>query len=373
MKSDNIEDPIRILHVVTYMGRGGLETMIMNYYRHIDRNKVQFDFLVHRDFKADYDDEILALGGKIFRLPRLVPWSYGYQKALNQFLKSHAEYKIVHVHQDCLSSIVLKAAKKNEVPVRIAHSHTSNQDKNLKLLIKLFYRRKIGKFATDLLACGKEAGDWMFKGAKYQLINNAIDSKLYTYNEVERRKVREDLGISEDTFLVGHVGRFNTVKNHSFLLDIFCELKNRKKESMLLLVGDGELRDQIESKVDELGIAKSVIFTGVRKDVACLMQAMDCFVFPSLYEGLPVTLIEAQAAGLPCLVSDHVSSECNKTGLIEQVSLKDPYDYWAECILHKEKHIRQNMKEAIKKAGYDITVNAQILQNFYLDKWKKEV
>ena len=373
MISENVTYPIRVLHVVTYMGRGGLETMIMNYYRHIDRNKVQFDFLVHRNFKADYDDEILALGGKIYRLPQLVPWSYGYRKALNQFFKSHTEYKIVHVHQDCLSAIILKVAKKNGVPVRIAHSHSSNQDKNLKLLVKLFYRRTIPKFSTELFACGKEAGDWMFRGAKYQLFNNAIDSKLYSNNEADRCRVRNDLDISDDMFLIGHVGRFNTVKNHSFLLDIFSEVKKTKKEAMLMLVGDGELREKMENKVEELRIAESVIFTGVRSDVNDLMKAMDCFVFPSLYEGLPVTLIEAQAAGLPCLVSENVSIECDKTGLIEQVSLKEPINCWVERILNKTNYTRLDMSEKIAKAGYDITVNAEFLQDFYLDKWKKEV
>lgn len=373
MKSENSDNLIRILHVVTYMGRGGLETMIMNYYRHIDRSKVQFDFLVHRDFKADYDDEIIKLGGKIHRIPRLIPWSHGYRKSLNNFFRTHPEYKIVHVHQDCLSAIILKAAKKYNVPVRIAHSHSSNQDKNLKLLIKLYYRRKIKKFSTDLFACGKEAGDWMFIGEKYQIIHNAIDSNLYTYNEEKCKKVRRELDIPNDVFVIGHVGRFNTVKNHSFLLDIFSALKKYKKDSILVLVGDGELREKIEKKATELGIKDSIIFTGVRSDVADIMQAMDCFVFPSLYEGLPVTLIEAQAAGLHCVVSEKVSVECNKTGLVERVSLDEPKEIWAECILNKIGLNRQNATEMIKKAGYDININVQQLQNYYLTKWKKEV
>jgi len=373
MNAESSNHPIRVLHVVTYMGRGGLETMIMNYYRHMDRSKVQFDFLVHRDFKADYDDEIIKLGGKIHRLPRLIPWSCEYRKSLNDFFKTHPEYKIVHVHQDCLSSIILKAAKKNNVPVRIAHSHNSNQDKNLKYLVKLYYKRKIKNFSTDLFACGKEAGDWMFSGEKYQVIHNAIDSNLYICNIEQRKKVRIEWNIPEDVFLIGHVGRFNAVKNHSFLLDIFTALKKVKEESMLVLVGDGELREKMEKKAAELGIADSVIFTGVRSDVADIMKAMDCFVFPSLYEGLPVTLIEAQAAGLPCVVSENVSNECDKTGLVERVSLKESKDIWAKCILNQIGFNRQNTNEMIKKAGYDINVNAQQLQNFYLDKWKKEV
>ena len=221
MSSATVNDPIRILHVVTYMGRGGLETMIMNYYRHMDRSKVQFDFLTHREFRADYDDEIEALGGKIYRLPHLVPWDKGYRMALDSFFLSHPEYRIVHVHQDCLSSVILKAAKKHGVPVRIAHSHSSSQDKNLKYLVKLFYRHQIAGNATKLLACGKDAGDWMFCGAPYQILNNAIDTNQYVYNPERRQIVRQELGIPPESFVVGHVGRFNAVKNHTFLLDVF--------------------------------------------------------------------------------------------------------------------------------------------------------
>ena len=154
---------IRVLHVVTYMGRGGLETMLMNYYRNIDRSRVQFDILVHRNFEADYDKEILSMGGRIFHISRLVPWSRSYRKKLKNFFLEHPEYRIVHVHQDCLSSVALQCAKECGVPVRIAHSHNRNQDKNIKYLIKLYYMKQIPKFATEYFACSKEAGDWMFK------------------------------------------------------------------------------------------------------------------------------------------------------------------------------------------------------------------
>ena len=182
--------PIRVLQVVTHMDRGGLESMLMNYYRHIDREKIQFDFLVHRQERAAFDDEIETLGGRIYRLPRLVPWSKSYLSALNRFFDEHTEYKVVHVHQDCLSSVILKAAKQHDVPVRIAHSHSANQDKNLKYLIKLWYKRSIPEYATNLFACGKDAGDWMFGGASYQIINNAIDVAAYTYDPTKRQEMR---------------------------------------------------------------------------------------------------------------------------------------------------------------------------------------
>lgn len=365
-------NPIRILHVVTYMGRGGLETMIMNYYRHMDRERVQFDFLTHRDFRADYDDEIESLGGKIYHIPRLVPWSRNYHKALNIFFEEHPEYKIVHVHQDCLSSVILKVAKKHGVTVRIAHSHSSSQDKDLKYVIKLLYRKQISKYATQLFACGKEAGDWMFCGAPYRIINNAIDTQLYTYDKKKRERVRKQFHIAEDVFVIGHVGRFNAVKNHVFLIDVFARIREIKRDTILLLVGDGDLHKDIENRVNELGLSGSVIFTGVRSDVYAMLQAMDCFVFPSLYEGVPVTLIEAQASGLPCFVSDGVPMECDKTGLVKQTSLSTSIDGWVKKILKCVNTDRRDTHNEIVESGYDIVANACWLQEYYLDQWEKE-
>ena len=180
---------IRVLHIVTYMGRGGLETMLMNYYRHINRDKVQFDFLVHRDFEADYDEEIHELGGKIYHISRLIPWSYTYREKLKHFFREHPEYKIVHVHQDCLSSVALQCAKECGVPVRIAHSHNSAQDKNLKYLVKLYYMRKIPNYATDLFACSEAAGKWMFGSKPFQVVHNAIDIDQLLLRKFENNSI----------------------------------------------------------------------------------------------------------------------------------------------------------------------------------------
>ena len=356
---------LRILHVVTYMGRGGLESFLMNYYRKLDRNVIQFDFLVHRAQRYDYDDEIELLGGKIFRLSPLNPLSARYRNELFCFLKEHPEYRVIHVHQDCMSSLVLKIAKQAGVPVRIAHAHSSNQDKNLKYPIKLFYRWFIPKYATRLMACSKAAGDWMFCGAPYQLLNNAIDTNSYSFCSKTRKRVRDELGISSKEIVVGHVGRFSSVKNHTFLLDVFHTIQ-RKTESRLLLVGDGELRGEIEKKARQLGIEDQVIMTGVRSDVAELLQAMDVFVFPSLYEGLPVSLVEAQAAGLPCLISDKVPLECRVTDLVSQLPLAVGKEEWAERALELATVPRENKTEAIRMAGYDIVENAKQLTKFYM-------
>lgn len=361
---------IRVLHIVTYMGRGGLETMLMNYYRNIDRNKVQFDFLVHRDFEADYDKEILSLGGKIYHVPRLVPWSKSYKDNLCRFFTEHPEYKIVHVHQDCLSSVALECAEKSDVPVRIAHSHNSNQDKNLKYIIKKYYMKKIPDYATDLFACGSEAGRWMFGDSDFKVLPNAIDAGTYVFKESVRDEVRKEFCIGGE-FLIGHTGRFNPQKNHSFLIDIFEKCLKINSNIKLMLVGDGNGKNEIQEKVKKLGIDKSVIFAGVRSDVDRLLQAMDVFVFPSIYEGLPVTMVEAQAAGLPCVISDKVPSECIiAKDLVQVKSLSDSAASWAECILSKEGTKRKNFSGDIIKSGFDIKSAAKWLEEFYIGKAK---
>lgn len=368
-----VNSMIRILQIVTTMNRGGLETMLMNYYRNIDRNQIQFDFLVHRDCESDYDQEIKNLGGKIYHMPKLVPWSKNYRKKLKEFFREHPEYKIVHVHQDCLSSVALQCAKECGIPVRIAHSHSSSQDKNLKYLIKRYYMKKIPKYATYLFACSKTAGDWMFDGHRYHIIHNAIDVKKYDYNKETALEVRRQYHLKDSNIVVGHVGRFNIVKNHDFLIDIFTECLKINDKCRLLLVGDGEERKKIEQKVKELGIQDKVIFTGVRSDVEKLMQAMDIFVFPSVYEGLPVTMVEAQEAGLPCVISDQVSEECMITkNLVTRISLRVSPQKWARVILKNSQMGREDHSEEVRQAGYDINSEARKLQRFYLRCAEKE-
>ncbi len=361
--------PIRILHIVTYMGRGGLETMLMNYYRHMDRSKVQFDFLVHRDFEADYDREILAMGGKIFQVSKLIPWSRSYRNELKDFFRKHPEYTIVHVHQDCLSSVALQCAAECGVPVRIAHSHSSSAVKDLKYPIKLHYMKRISKYATHLFSCGKQAGDWMFCGAKHEIIRNAIDTAKYDYSVNMAKQKKEELGL-QDCTIIGHVGNFTIAKNHLFLLDVFAEILKIDLNARLLLVGGGDRREEIETKAKQLGIKQQITFAGVRTDVNELMQAMDVFVFPSLYEGIPVTMIEAQAAGLHCVISDHVSEECIVTSnLVIVKKLSDPAKEWAEHILKQSKHLRKSVRSEIETAGYGIMTAAKKLQEFYLNKY----
>jgi glycosyltransferase involved in cell wall biosynthesis len=267
-----------------------------------------------------------------------------------------------------MSSIPLKYAKKNNVPVRIAHSHNSNQDRDAKYLLKLFYRNKIKKYATDLFSCSIEAGKWMFKTDNFTVLNNAIDAAKYSYNKETSAKVRADLGVSDNALVIGLVARFAPQKNHNFLIDVFANLKSKNENSVLLLVGDGELKDQISAKIKNKGLESDVIFTGVRSDVNALLQAMDVFVMPSFNEGLPVSIIEAQAAGLPCVISDNVPEDCRKTDLIESLSLSVSAEIWAKTIVNNAKQPRRNTYEEICAADFDIVSNAQNLQRFYLNK-----
>lgn len=363
--------PIRVLHIVTYMGRGGLETMLMNYYRNIDRSKIQFDFLVHRDFIADYDQEILSMGGRIYRLPKLNPFSKKYLSCLDSFFAEHKEYHIVHSHLDCMAGIPLKYAKKHGVSARIAHAHSSNQTKDIKYVLKLVFKNNIHKYANNLFACGENAGKWMFNTDKFNILNNAIDAHKYSFNSETKNKIRKEFGIDTDALVIGHVGRFSAPKNHEYLINVFYELQKTNDNAVLMLVGDGELRSRIEQQVQKLNITEKVILTGIRADVYDLIQAMDVFVFPSIYEGLPVSIIEAQAAGLPCIISDKVPLECAITDSVYQLNLDD-MGKWVDCIGMCARLPRFNRYEKICSAGYDIKQNARELENTYLHMLQKE-
>lgn len=363
MRESKEKTVLRVLQVVTHMNRGGLESMLMNYYRHIDREVIQFDFLTHRPYDGDFGEEILRMGGKIYHLPALNPFSVSYKKALDQFFSEHS-YDIVHSHLDCMSAYPLYAAKKAGVKVRIAHAHNTSQDKNLKYILKMSAKKKIPKEATDLFACGKEAGEWMFDGNPFQIMNNAIDANAYRYNPKIRKHIREQYQLG-DAFVLGHVGRFNPQKNHAFLINVFAEVVKQNSNVRLVLVGGGIGEDELRRRVEELGIEKHVIFAGVCSNVNELLQAMDVFVFPSLYEGFPVTMVEAQAAGLPCVMSDNVPQESKLTDLVTSLSLETDKKQWAETVLDKKQIKRADYFEQIRAAGYDIKANAQWLTDFY--------
>jgi len=363
---------IRVLHIVNCMNRGGLETFIMNVYRNIDRSKVQFDFLVHVDKEGAFDKEIKTLGGKIFFVPPRNQGILKNRKILNKFFKVHPEYKIVHQHVSSLSYIEpLKVAKIHRVPIRIVHAHSTQQGGNsLHKYIHLWNRIFINSYATHYFACSNSAARWlfgkkMFENGEYKIINNGIEISKYRYNPVKRIEVRKALGIN-NKFVLGHVGRFSYVKNHAFLIDLFKHICEISSDFVMLLVGDGELRENIETKIASYGLKNSVIITGIRNDVPDLLQAMDIFIFPSNYEGLPVALVEAQASGLPCLVSDNITRQVKITNNIEFIDLSSPISYWVSKINEiKRNYKRQDQSKQVIDKGFDIKKTAQHLQELY--------
>ncbi len=354
--------PKRILQVVTVMDRAGLETMLMNYYRNIDRDKIQFDFLVHSPKKGDYDDEIKSLGGRIFVAPSFgLKSAFSYRSWLKKFLDQHPEYEVMHSHLDAMSAIPLSVAKAAGIKRRYAHSHNNGFDNDLKKPIRMILKQFIPKYATGLFACSDEAGKFMFGKNKFTFWPNAIDLNKFKFSSSIRSKIRKQYDM-EDGFVVGHIGRFNVQKNHQFLIDAFNSLLKARPDSKLILVGDGPLKPSIEAKVNSLGLSDKVVFTGNVDNVNQIAQAMDIFVLPSLNEGLPLVAVEAQAAGLNCYVSDRVSDEISLIEGNEFIELDEAR--WSDALAafrtlsDKDRTENNrivtktdyNIKEAVKKA-----------------------
>lgn len=374
-----MSNPIRILNLFTIMNRGGAETMVMNYYRHLDRNRIQFDFMVHREQRGAYDDEIESLGGKIYRMSPIAPQDIlKYKQQLKNFFDKHNEYKIIHSHMSELGVFVFKEAIRHNIPIRICHAHSSPNfsietfKEKLKVIPREILAREMRTLATDFFICSKNAGDWLFgkkNEDRFIMMNNAIDAKKFFYNKCESLSIKKTFGF-DNLFVIGHVGRLIVPKNHVFLLDIFSMFHKKHPNSILVLVGDGDQRKNLEMKTKKLGIENFVRFLGTRSDTYDLYKAMDVFVFPSLYEGLPVSLIEAQAAGLPCIVSDTISKQAKILDMYNTLSLNAGIEAWIECIENFMDFRRENTIEYIKKAGFDITENAEWLTNYYLNRLK---
>ncbi len=345
--------------------------MIMNYYRHINTSKVQFDFLLTTPGRYDYEDEILQLGGRINRIRPLTktrPWEY--MQDVDRFFKNHPQYRVVHSHTSSKSYFPLKIAKRNHIPVRIAHSHSSKAESGINGMIRKALRIPLRTAATDFFACGEEAALYLYgkrlAQKKAVIVPNAIDAARYAYNARQAQETRRNLGL-EGRFVIGHIGRFFPVKNHMFLIDVFHAVKQKRPDSCLLLVGEGDLMEPVKEKVRALGLEKDVRFTGVRSDVPELLWAMDVFVFPSLNEGIPVTMIEAQAAGLQCMMSDSIPAQCVITQNVRQMPLTCPPEGWAAEILRFQNgYVRRNMRAQVAQAGFDIQKNVKWLEAFYL-------
>lgn len=359
--------PIRVLHIIPDLRAAGVETFILNMYRHIDRNKVQFDFLVHYKTRAFYDDTVEQLGGRIYRIPVREDLSFPqYLMALNKFFKAHKEYKIIHGHMDSFGFFYSMVAKLNGVKIRISHSHVAATEPTLKGFLKTLLNRFWRFSVSHYFACSMKAGNYMYgKNSKFTVINNAVDLSRFSYNEEFGSNVKHELGI-ENKFIVGHIGRFEPQKNHLFLLKIFKEILKKNANSVLVLVSTGGLYEKIQNDAKVMGIFDKVLFLGVRKDTERLYQAFDIFVMPSLFEGLPVTGVEAQACGVPCLFSSEITQEVNLLPTTEYLPLKKSPQEWAEKILEMSKKKRiQDTANYLQK--YDIVREAKKLEEWYLE------
>jgi len=364
------DDKIRVAHIMGKWHGGGVESVVMNYYRHIDRDKIQFDFICDEDSTSIPYEEIKKLGGKVILIP---PYQrmFKYQRTLKKVLEQ-GNYKIAHSHINTLSVFPLFAAKRAKISARIAHSHsTTNKKEWKKNILKQILRPFSKIFATDYFCCSELAGRWLFGNKVYNqgkvyLLNNAIDVDKFVYNEKTRNQKRKELNIKKDTLVVGHIGRFVEQKNHKFLIEIFNEIQKQNKNSVLLLAGQGPLEVEIKKQVNSLEIKESVKFLGQRKDANELYQAMDVFVLPSLYEGLSVVGVEAQASGLLCLLSDDMTKETKILKTTEFISLNKDAKEWATIILKKlSKFQRNDEKEQISKNRFDIKKESKFLINKY--------
>lgn len=368
-----MEKPIRVLQILGIVANGGVEAVIMNYYRNIDKTKIQFDFVVHNDADENYINEALAMGAKVYKVTPYNKNVFKFMYEIYHIIKSN-QYQIVHSNMNALSGFALLPAYFAGAKVRILHNHTTDsKEEKLRSLIKRILRPFAKLFANQYWACSKLAAEWMYgKNAvtnnKVTIINNAINLEKFKFNKEKRERLRKELSL-ENCLVIGHVGRFMKQKNHEFLIDIFNEVLKQKENVRLLLIGDGKLRPQIEEKVKNLDIEKAVIFLGNRNDVADLYNAMDVFVLPSLYEGLPVVGVEVQANGLPFICSDKVTEEIILIENIKLLSLKNKPQTWCEEILKAKRGDITTEKCSLK--CFDIYSESKRLEELYLDIMEK--
>lgn len=367
-------NPKRILMVFTIMNRGGAETMVMNYYRHIDRNRLQFDFLVHRSEPGVYEEEIRRLGGRIYRLPPIaLSGLAAYRKAVAQFFDAHPEYELVHGHCSELGYWVYREAAARRLPFIAAHAHSSPLGIDRNSLFRFILKHLMRPYLTHRFTCNELCGRWLFGSRGVQdaiVVRNAIDAEQFRFSRDTRTRVRRELGW-EGRLVVGHVGNFSWPKNHVFLVKVFRELRRLQPDALLALVGTGgENEPSLHDEAAKPEWEGSIHLLGGRDDVAAVLQGMDVFVFPSHFEGFGIALLEALAAGLPAIASDAVPHEAAVVpGATDFLPLSTPPADWAAAIARKAgEWKRTDTVETIRAAGYDIAHNAARLQALYLNR-----
>ena len=371
------EKPIRVAHVIGKWVGGGLEAIVLNYYKYLDRSQVQFDFIVDIGSPRIPREEIEQLGGRIIIVPRYED-VFHYIRELARIFREE-NYTIVHSHINTMSVFPLCAAWISKVPIRIAHSHsTSNKKEKKKDFIKKCLRPLAKNFATDYFCCSELAGRWLFGNRTYNkgnvyLLRNAIDTGNFRFSQKSRVEKRNELQIKENQILIGHIGRFVTQKNHSFLIKVFQEIHRKNKETILVMVGEGPLLELMKQKVKELQLDKAVIFTGQRRDTNELYSAFDVLLLPSLYEGLPVVGVESQTAGLPCIMSDEITKEIKVLDSTKLLPFSLGAKRWAEEVLDSFVVVkRKDTSQILVENGFDIHCEAHKLEVKYKELLQRE-
>lgn len=365
--------PVRILHVLGYFNHGGTESLVMNLFRKIDRSKIMFDFVVHSQTEGFFEKEAKSLGARIHRVPQYKGYNHlNYLKAWKKLFSNNSEYKIVHGHVRSTASLYLKVARQFSL-ITIAHSHSVSSGSGLSGKVKQFMQRNIIKYSNYNFACSVFAGEWLFgqdavRKSNFFVMKNAIDAEKYIYDEGIRDSYRNELNVKNKK-VIGHIGRFHESKNHERILEIFADVNRTVPEAVLLLIGDGQLLPDIKDKADKLGIRENIVFLGSRSDAAGLYQAMDLFLFPSLYEGLGIAVVEAQASGLPTVVASTIPKEAIYTSFVEMYNLNEENAVWSKAVvslLQANKRQNVSLKDIIE-AGYDIKPTADWYQTFIIN------
>lgn len=363
-----MDNRVRVLHVITGMGSGGAEMFLMNMYRNMDHDKIVFDFLLQSDENL-YKDELESFGSRIYQIPPYFRHPIQNYAALKRILKK--EYSIIHIHGNALMYIEpILCAEKIGIPCRIMHSHSTSLFYKWARPYHELNKRRIAKHATHRFACSEEAGAWMF-GSDFTVIRNAIDLDCFAFQNELRAKYRRELGIADDDYVIGQIGRLREVKNQSFTLDVFQQILARRDYCRLLFIGEGADEASLRSKARLLGMEGRVSFLGVRTDVSNLFNAFDIMAFPSLYEGLGIVMIEAQANGLPVICSTNVPETCVYAPNVRRLPLELGAAAWADAILTADVH-RVDCHRKLAEAGFDIRTEAEKLQDFYLNAERKK-
>lgn len=363
---------VKVLQVTSKLFRGGAEAFIMNVYRNICRTQVQFDFLVFHTPREYYEDEVESLGGHVYHVPIMEGANLLRRKRmLDAFFDEHHDYAAVHCHMAALGRDVLRSAGEHGVGRLFSHSHIADFERTPRNIVKQAFQKGFGEYATKRLACSRTAGEFMYPGKDFEVVNNGIDVARFAFDAARRDAFRGLYGFSEEDILVGHVGRFELMKNHAFLIDAFAALARIDEHAFLVLAGDGSLRENVERRAGDLGLSERVCFLGLLDDMPSFYDGVDCFAMPSLFEGLPFSAVEAQCSGLPCVLSDRITDEVAITDLVEYLPLEAGAEAWADCIeraLGYSSGMRKGYAGVVADEGFDIHGTVAQLAALYMGR-----